>query len=82
MQKNEESTSEEENTKIPSTPQRDPELLYEERLAKLLAENDDHRREKKDLQKDLGDLHDRLARMQENNVRGSHPRQLLIDTWS
>ena len=70
MQENGNSSSDEGNTVLPSTPQKDPELVFEERLAELMAENDDHRREKDELQRDLRDLHDRLARMQENNVSG------------
>lgn len=33
-----------------------------------MTENDNHRREKEELQKELRDLHGRLARLQENNV--------------
>ncbi|KAL1955619.1 hypothetical protein VTO42DRAFT_8352 [Malbranchea cinnamomea] len=45
----------------------DPELQFEERVGKLLAENDKLSHEKKELEKALEDLHDRLARLQEHN---------------
>ncbi|KAJ5090388.1 hypothetical protein N7532_009072 [Penicillium argentinense] len=45
----------------------DIELKFEERVGKVLAENDRLTQDKKELQKDLGDMHDRLARLQENN---------------
>lgn len=60
--------SSDDRTTLPSTPHRDPELLLEEQLGKALADNDNHRREKEDLQKELRDLHDRFTRLQENNV--------------
>ena len=49
-------------------PTLDPELLFEERFGKVMADNENLIREKKDMQKDLRDLHDRLVRLQENNV--------------
>lgn len=55
----------------------DPELLYEERLGELIADNDNHIREKKELQKDLRELHDRLTRLQDNNVGEDCRRQKL-----
>ena len=45
----------------------DPELQFEERVGKVLAENDKLSNEKKELEKALEDLHNRLARLQENN---------------
>ncbi|EEP78361.1 predicted protein [Uncinocarpus reesii 1704] len=45
----------------------DPELQFEERVGKLLAENDKLSNEKRELGKALEDLHDRLAKLQENN---------------
>ncbi|KMU80093.1 hypothetical protein CISG_08435 [Coccidioides immitis RMSCC 3703] len=45
----------------------DPELQFEERVGKLLAENDKLSHEKKELEKALEDLHDRLAKLQETN---------------
>ncbi|KAJ5293290.1 UDP-glucose dehydrogenase, partial [Penicillium atrosanguineum] len=45
----------------------DPELKFEERVGKVLAENDRLTHEKKELEKALEDLHNRLARLQENN---------------
>ncbi|RAL04994.1 putative microtubule binding protein HOOK3 [Aspergillus ibericus CBS 121593] len=45
----------------------DPELQFEERVGKVLAENNRMAREKKDMQKQIDDMHDRLARLQENN---------------
>lgn len=45
----------------------DPELQFEERIGKLLAENDRLTNEKKEMEKALEDLHNRLARLQENN---------------
>ncbi|KAF9887677.1 hypothetical protein FE257_009770 [Aspergillus nanangensis] len=43
------------------------ELKFEERVGKVLAENDRLSHEKKELEKALEDLHNRLARLQENN---------------
>lgn len=45
----------------------DIELQFEERVGKVLAENDRLTHEKKELEKALEDLHNRLARLQENN---------------
>ncbi|KAJ5726529.1 uncharacterized protein N7483_007886 [Penicillium malachiteum] len=45
----------------------DIELQFEERVGKVLAENDRLSHEKKELEKALEDLHNRLARLQENN---------------
>ncbi|RMJ21492.1 Microtubule binding protein HOOK3 [Aspergillus sp. HF37] len=45
----------------------DPGLQFEERVGKVLAENDRLTHEKKELEKALEDLHNRLARLQENN---------------
>lgn len=45
----------------------DPELKFEERVGKVLAENDRLASEKKEMEKALEDLHNRLARLQENN---------------
>ncbi|MCJ1265448.1 hypothetical protein MMC22_005326 [Lobaria immixta] len=59
--------SSDDKTASPSTPYKDPELLFEEQLANVMTENDNHRREKEELQKELRDLHGRLARLQENN---------------
>ena len=53
---------------LSSTPLRDTELLLEERFGKIMAENDEHVREKKELQKDLRELHERMTRLQDNNV--------------
>ena len=52
----------------PSSSMPDPELLLEERLARQMAENDDLLREKKEVRKELHELHERLIRLQENNV--------------
>lgn len=60
--------SSDDRTALPSPPYRDPELLLEEQLGKAMADNDNHRREKEDLQKELRELHDRLTRLQGNNV--------------
>jgi hypothetical protein len=57
-----------------STPINDPELLFEERVGRIMAENDLIIREKKELQKDLRELHNRLIRLQENNVSQWLPR--------
>lgn len=46
----------------------DLELLFEERFGKIMAENNVHIREKTELQKDLRELHDRVVRLQDNNV--------------
>lgn len=51
-----------------SYPVADPELLLEERLARIMAENDNLVREKKEVRKELRELHERLIRLQENNV--------------
>lgn len=45
----------------------DIELKFEERVGKVIAENDRLTHEKKELEKALEDLHNRLARLQENN---------------
>ena len=45
----------------------DSELVYEERLGTIVAEKEQLLHDKKTLQKDLGDLHDRHARLQENH---------------
>lgn len=45
----------------------DLELQFEERVGKVLAENDRLTHEKNELEKALEDLHNRLARLQENN---------------
>lgn len=45
----------------------DPELKFEERVGKVIAENDRLAAEKKEMEKALEDLHNRLARLQENN---------------
>lgn len=68
MQKNDEEKSNPDKITSPPTPIGDPELLYEERLGELMADNENHIREKKELQKELRDLHDRLTRLQDNNV--------------
>ncbi|KAL2373594.1 hypothetical protein RJ035_004296 [Blastomyces gilchristii] len=45
----------------------DPELRFEERFGKVLAEKDKLFNEKQELEKTVEDLHDRLARLQENH---------------
>ncbi|PLB45373.1 microtubule binding protein HOOK3 [Aspergillus steynii IBT 23096] len=60
----------EDDTKEDSTKRDHPvdlELQFEERVGKVLAENDRLTHEKKELEKALEDLHNRLARLQENN---------------
>ena len=47
----------------------DPELQFEERLGKALAENDNLEREKKDLRHQLEDLEGRFNCLQDSNVR-------------
>ncbi|MCJ1428302.1 hypothetical protein MMC29_006211 [Sticta canariensis] len=59
--------SSDDRTDRTSTPYRDPDLLFEEELGKVMAENENHKREKEELQKELRDLHGRFARLQENN---------------
>lgn len=54
-----------EPTQIQAT---DPELLFEQRFGNIIADNDRLSRDKKDLEIELRDLHNRLARLQENNV--------------
>lgn len=56
------------NSSRSSYPIADPELLLEERLARMMAENDNLLREKKEARKELLELHERLIRLQENNV--------------
>lgn len=68
MEKNDEEKSDQDNITSPPTPIGDPELLYEERLGELMADNENHIREKKELQKELRELRDRLTRLQDNNV--------------
>ncbi|PGH13740.1 hypothetical protein AJ79_03439 [Helicocarpus griseus UAMH5409] len=45
----------------------DPELRFEERVGKVLAENEKLSNEKQELEKTVEDLHNRLARLQENH---------------
>ncbi|MCJ1352647.1 MAG: hypothetical protein MMC33_002631 [Icmadophila ericetorum] len=52
----------------PPKPTMDQELLFEERFGRVMADNERLNREKNELQKMLRDLHDRLARLQENNA--------------
>lgn len=73
MQKNDEEKSDSDKITSRPTPIRDPELLYEERLGELIADNENLIREKKESQKEFRDLHDRLTRLQDNNVR--------VDCW-
>ncbi|KAL9120222.1 MAG: hypothetical protein Q9187_003224 [Circinaria calcarea] len=61
-------TSRSEDVAPSPKPTLDPELLFEERFGKVMADNENLIREKKDMQKDLRDLHDRLVRLQENNA--------------
>ncbi len=68
MQKNDETKSEQDRVDLPSPPVGDPELLFEERIGELMAENESYLRERKEFQKELRELHDRLARLQDNNV--------------
>lgn len=50
-------------------PDLDPELHFEERLGKAIAENDNLEREKTDLRHQLEDLEGRFNRLQDSNVR-------------
>ncbi|KAK2795420.1 hypothetical protein FQN52_005186 [Onygenales sp. PD_12] len=45
----------------------DPELRFEERVGKVLAENEKLSNEKQELMKTVEDMHNRLARLQENH---------------
>jgi len=59
------------SSKVPAV---DQELLFEEKLGKVMADNENIKNEKRELEKGLQELHDRLARLQTNNVwchRGS-----------
>lgn len=56
------------NAGRPSYPVSDPELVLEERLARMMAENGNLVREKTEARKELRELNDRLIRLQENNV--------------
>lgn len=65
----ENSTASQEATGAPTQTQAtDPELLFEQRFGKVIADNDKLSRDKKELERELRDLHNRLARLQENNV--------------
>ena len=66
-------TSENEPSDDLSSPQMpaNPELLFEQKFGKVMADNEQLNRERKELQKELRELHDRLARLQENNVGSS-----------
>lgn len=78
MEKNDEEKSDPNKiTSSPPTPVGDPELLYEERLGELMADNENHIREKKELQKELRELRDRLTRLQDNNVSENYWRRNL-----
>ena len=59
-----ENRQQEQDTKALTT---DPELLFEERFGKVVAENDSLIRDKADLQQEVTDLQTRLARLQDNN---------------
>ena len=63
-------TSENETSDGLNSPQMpvDPGLLFEQKFGKLMADNEQLNRERKELQKELRELHNRLARLQENNV--------------
>lgn len=50
------------------SPAKDLEILFEERFGVVMAEIENHVAEKKDLQNDLRDKHNRLVRLQEHNV--------------
>lgn len=50
----------------------DQELFFEARLGGLMADNEHIKNQKKELQKDLQELHDRLVRLQTNNVGSLH----------
>lgn len=51
----------------------DPELLFEERLGKMMAVNETLVKDKKALEKELHDHHNRLARLKEHNVSPTGP---------
>ena len=51
-----------------STPKADPELHFEEQMSKLITENDDLKRERTELQRQLDAFEERVARLQDNNV--------------
>ena len=51
-----------------TTSSTDKELLFEERLGKVMADNEILTNERNDLQTGLKSMHDRLSRLQENNV--------------
>lgn len=73
MQKNDEEKSDLENIPFLPTQIENLELLYEERLGELIADNESHIRDKKQLQNEVRHLHDKLTRSQEINVR--------VDCW-
>lgn len=61
-------------------PAKDLEMLFEERFGVVMAEIENHVAEKKDLQNDLRDKHNRLMRLQEHNVgpKGAMARKMLM----
>ena len=68
---------------VPSTPATssppppaaiDPELIFEERYGKVMADNERLAQENQDVRKNVRDLQNRLARLQENNVGQGHIR--------
>lgn len=79
MQKNDELKSDPENISFPPTQIGDLELLYEEKLGELIADIENHIRDKTELQNEVRDLHDKLTRFQENNVRVDYRRPNLAD---
>ena len=75
---------------VPSTPATssplpvvvDPELIFEERLGEVMADNARLAQENQDVQKNVLDLQNRLGRLQENNVRQAYyPFYCLTDLY-
>ncbi|MCJ1314473.1 hypothetical protein MMC25_008155 [Agyrium rufum] len=60
-------TSRSDDAPSPS-PSLDPELLFEEKFGKMMAENERLAQDRLELQKELKELHGRLTRLQENNA--------------
>lgn len=58
----------------PPPPQIDAELIFEERYGKVMADNERLAQENQDVRKNVRDLRDRLAHLQENNVGQGHIR--------
>ena len=48
----------------------DADLLAEERFSKVIAQNENLTKDRRELQSEVSELHERLSRLQEHNVSG------------